>query len=64
MMHPPNRRKSLRRTGALIALSALESLGYRRLVSAAKAPVALTRPKSGISKTDTNRLDEYPPYRY
>jgi len=48
MMHPSNRRKFLRSTSALIALPALESLGFRRFTSAAEAPVAMTRPKRAV----------------
>jgi hypothetical protein len=101
MMYSSNRRKLLRSASALIALSALESLGFRGFASAADVPAAIVRPKRavllgfgrgvsyetwfpdvenrsvlnavvtrakdlqhGLSKTDTNKLDEYSPYRY
>lgn len=100
-MYSSNRQKFLRSASALIALSALESLGFRRFASAADVPAAIVRPKRvvllgfgwevrdetwfpdvqnrsvldavvtreknlqhGLSKTDTNKLDEYSPYRY
>lgn len=47
-MYPSNRRKFLRSTSALIALPALESLGFRRFASAAEASVAMRRPKRAV----------------
>ena len=42
------RRNFLRSTSALIALPALESLGFRRFASAAEAPAATARPKRAV----------------
>ena len=48
MMHSSSRLKFLRSTSALIALPALESLGFRRFASAADAHAAMVRPKRAV----------------